>query len=72
MAMPKKGTRKITVNGEVYKYIVKYSRTNNGVLPIKLARVTIESSDGTQYYIDRSENAKITPAYVRELIEKHF
>ena len=70
--MPKKGTRRITVNGEVYKYIVKYSRTNCGVLPVELAKVTVESPDGTQYYIDRTEKAKITPLYVKELIEKHY
>jgi len=41
-------------------------------VPVELAKVTIESSDKTQYYIDRTEKAKITPSYVRGLIEKHF
>jgi len=72
MAMPKKGVRKITVNGEVYRYVIKHSRTDYGAVPVELAKVTIESPDKTQYYIDRTEKAKITPSYVRGLIEKHF
>ena len=69
--MPKKGVREIIVNGEVYRYIIKPSRTNNGVLPIRLAKVTIESPQGG-YYKDSTELSSITPSYVRELIEKHF
>lgn len=66
--MPKKGIRKIIVGGKPYKYIVKYSRTKIGVLPIKLAKVTIELQDGS-YYKCAIEEPRITPAYVRRLIE---
>ena len=71
MAMPKKGVRKIIVNDKEYKYIVKHHRTDCGVLPIELAKVTIESPD-KRYYMDQEERTNITPAYVRQLIEKHL
>ena len=71
MSMPKKGVRRIKVNDKLYKYIVKHSRTNCGVLPIELAKVTIESPDG-RYYMDQEEKTSITPSYVKGLIEKHL
>ena len=69
--MPKKGVRKIMVNDKEYKYIVKYHRTDYGVLPVDFAKVTIESPDG-KYYMDQEEQVSITPVYVKQLIEKHL
>ena len=71
MAMPKKGVREVIVNGEIYRYVVKYSRTKSGVLPIKLAKVTIESLD-KKYYKDQAELSCITPSYIRKLIEENL
>lgn len=71
MAMPKKGVRKITVNGKVYKYLVKPSGTEYGCWPIELAKVTIESPEG-KYFMDQEEKACITPSYVKELISLHL
>jgi len=61
MAMPKKGIRKIVVDGTTYKYMIK--GIYGGV------SLTIEMPDGT--YISRDfENTTITPSIIKQIIEK--
>lgn len=67
MTMPKKGLRKIVVDGKTYNYIIKkllYGGHNN-------SRLTIESTNGNKYY-SRSIIGEITPAMVEELIKENF
>jgi len=63
MTMPKKGRRKIVVDGETCYYMIKpliYGNEND------CARLTIETSDGI--YISKQYQEAITPAMVEALI----
>lgn len=68
--MPKRGIRKIVVNNKTYKYVIKFSGVDDDSMFLtKLARVTIESPEG-KYYRDERERYRITPAYVKKLINR--
>lgn len=70
MTMPKKGTRKIIVDGVGYKYVIKkYDKRYCGGCHVDRAVVTIEFPDGT-YYKDTVPKFEITPAYVESLIRR--
>jgi hypothetical protein len=67
MTMPKKGLRKIVVDGKTYNYVIKkllYGGSNN-------SRLTIESTNGNKYY-SKTILDEITPAMVEELIKENF
>lgn len=67
MTMPKKGLRKIVVDEETYKYVVKpYEAWGN----VRGGSVTIEKPDGT--YISRNIEGGVTPSMVEELIRENF
>lgn len=67
MTMPKKGLRKIVVDGQTYNYVIKplyYGSSHSN-------RLTIESINGNKYYsvtiIDQ-----ITPSMIEKIIRKNF
>lgn len=62
MTMPKKGLRKIVVDGKTYNYVIKkllYGGHNN-------SRLTIELSDGEYYSEDVS--GEVTPSMIEKMI----
>lgn len=68
--MPKKGIRKIIVDGVEYKYIVKpYGSQSWRICNYRPGIVTIEFPDGT-YYKDTEPKSEITPSYVEALIRR--
>jgi len=67
MTMPKKGIRKIVVDDKEFKYVVKpifYGSCHTN-------RVTIESSDGSQYY-SATKADQITPSMVKDMVRKNL
>lgn len=72
MTMPKKGSRKIVVDGVEYKYVVKpYGSQSWRICNYSPGIVTIESPNG-KYYKDQNPKSEITPAYVETLIREHL
>lgn len=70
MTMPKKGVRKIVVDGKTYKYIIKpYGSKSWRFCKYKPGVVTIESPEG-KYYQDKNPLISITPAYVEKVIKE--
>lgn len=66
MTMPKKGIRKIVVDGRTYKYVIKPFSIGSAYA----GHVTIQSADGKDY-IRKHFNDIMTPAQIREIIEEH-
>jgi len=66
MTMPKKGLRKIVVDGQTYNYVIK--RIHHGGSNDK--RLTIELSDGEYYSEDIDDMVdSITPSMVKKIIK---
>jgi hypothetical protein len=65
MTMPKKGTRKIVIDGEVYRFRVKTYDDDYGSFDRN--EVVIEKSDGTVFQDSTREEA-VTPFIVESMI----
>lgn len=71
MTMPKKGTRKIVVDGKEYKYKVSGTthHWHGGVVDTKL---TIELGENNYYTEIREEDWIVKPNEVRQIIEREI
>jgi hypothetical protein len=67
MAMPKKGLRKIVVDGKTYNYVIKrISRTDS-----INKRLTIELSAGEYYSEDIEDGVdQVTPSMIEKIIRE--
>lgn len=67
MTMPKKGLRKIVVNGDTYNYVVKpycYGSSHSN-------RLTIQSLDGKSFH-SKDIVDQVTPSMVEHIIKEVF
>ena len=63
MTMPKKGLRKIVVDGKTYNYVIKRTLCNR--------YLTIELSDGEYYSEDIDDTVdQITPSVIEKMIRE--
>ena len=68
MTMPKKGLRKITVDGAEYKYVVKPLSIGSSYANT----VTIQNAANTRQFITDTIHDQVTPKMIEDLIRNEW
>ena len=64
MALPKKGSRPLEVDGKKYRWMLR----REGAPIHTYLKVTVETPEGTVFQRNVAEDTAVTPAFVRDLI----